>query len=113
MRRRIPTLSLCALLVAGVFVFGSTPLWRLYLDHQVASALHEGYAADPGRMAGFALLFGEWLAGTLGAMVGVVLSVAAHVRREPLVWLRVFTLVENIALLGVGLFVLVPLGHHP
>jgi hypothetical protein len=113
MTRRVPLFSLLALIVAGVFAIGSVPLWRIYVAHQIATAPYEGYAPDPGQFGGFAVAVGAFLAGTIGALVGVVLSVIAHIRREPFVGLRVFTLIENTAVLGYGIFALFPFIYRP
>ena len=96
MKRQVPVFSLISLVPALLFGFGSYPIWLRAFD-------------DPTGKAGMFILIAAITCATLtaggGALVGIILSIVAHVRRERFIAIRALSFFGNLALTGYALYV--------
>jgi hypothetical protein len=110
MKRR-PVFTLLSLLSAAFFYFASIPILNVIVDRQLATAEYNSDDAreDAGRMSGLAVIAGAFVAGVAGAAVGLILAMIAHIRREPLSFLRALTFSANLAVVAYGVYRIYPL----
>lgn len=103
MTRRRPIFTILSLLVAAIFALVSRPLLVYSIHQQLAGTEFRSDSAeeDSGRMAGFAVIVGQFIAGGMGAVVGVVFAVVGFLRKERWMALRWCSFTLNLAAAGV------------
>ncbi|HET6409345.1 MAG TPA: hypothetical protein VFG14_15770 [Chthoniobacteraceae bacterium] len=106
MNRPFPILSVLALTTAALFFFISAPVWHSVVRHQLGSAEYNSEDAreDAGRFASVTAVARATLTAAGGALIGVVLCLIAHRRREAAPVLRGIAAVTNLLLIGYALY---------
>ena len=111
MKRPFPVLSVLALICAALFYLVSAPVWHYVVWHRIESTYYNSEDAreDAGRFASLDVVSRSAVTAAFGALIGVVLSVFAHRRRESVPALRIFAAVANILFIGYALYFFLPL----
>ena len=109
-----PTRPICTVLSLAscvAFFLLAIPLVSYSVSKQLSEAVYNSADAeeDSGRMAGFAVIAGAFIGGTIGAAVGLILLALAHWRGERAHGLSNLSLVINFVALFGGLKLLWPL----
>jgi hypothetical protein len=108
MTGRFPFFTVGSLLSAPVLALVSIPIWRIVIEHQIRNDPQQIYSPDPGQFGAFGVIAGVVLTALVSAALGAVLAIVAHVRREAFIPFRAITFTTNVALVGYGVYLLLP-----